>query len=82
MMSDYTTAAVVQVLLIGVLVATLLIGGILVVSLGMMSKRPEDRTGRRNPSDVGILQDVCWPEQPTEPQKLPAAEDETSDDAA
>ncbi len=81
-LSDYTAAVVVQILLIGVLVSVILIGGFLVVNLGMMSKRQEDRVGGRTPSDVNILQDVTWPEQATEPQKLPAAEDESSDEAA
>ena len=52
----YTAGAVGYVLIIVVLILTLMIGAFLVVNLGMMSKRPEDkRTGKPEPSDVGIL---------------------------
>jgi hypothetical protein len=81
-MGDYTAAAVLQVLIIGFLVSILLIGGFLILNLGLMSKRQEDRFGGRAPSDLNILTDACWPEVPTEPQILPAQEDENSDEAA
>jgi hypothetical protein len=82
MITGYTWAVVIQVLMIGVLISCLLIGGVVIVSLALMSKREEDRTGERNPSDIGILQDVCWPQNPTRPAKLPAAEADPSDEAA
>jgi hypothetical protein len=81
MMSDYTAAVVVQVLLIGVLISCLLIGGILVLSLGLMSKRQEDRVGGRTPSDVGILQETNWPERHIERRALPAEEEEEQEAA-
>lgn len=71
-MTQYTAGAVIYVLVIGFLVAGLLIGGLLVLNLGMMSKREEDRTGGRNPSDVGILQSTNWPEKAEDTAVLPA----------
>jgi hypothetical protein len=65
---------VLYVIAVGFLVAVLLIGGILVVNLGLMSKRAEDRTGTRTPSDVGILKDTLWPHE-TEPTAILPAED-------
>ncbi|MCM2277748.1 MAG: hypothetical protein NDJ89_06700 [Oligoflexia bacterium] len=75
-LSDYTAAVVGYVLLIGFLVSVLLIGGLLVLNLGMMSKRREDRVGRRTPSDIGILKGNVWPEEISEERSLPAEEDE------
>lgn len=73
--TDFTAAAVGYVLLIGFLVSILLIGGILVLNLGLLSKRAEDHTGRRTPSDVGILKGTLWPEQYKQ-TILPAEEEE------
>jgi hypothetical protein len=73
--TDYTSAVVIYVIAIGFLVALLLIGGLLVVNLGLMSKRAADRTGHRTPSDVGILKDTLWPNE-TEPEVELPAEDE------
>jgi hypothetical protein len=81
-MSDYTAAAVIQVMIIGFLVSVLLIGGILIVNLGLMSKRPEDRVGGRTPSDVGFLQGSNWPTHEKDRRRLPADEDETPDRAS
>ncbi|MCM2322952.1 MAG: hypothetical protein NDJ90_06785 [Oligoflexia bacterium] len=76
-LSDYTAAVVGYVLLVGFLVSLLLIGGILIVNLGLMSKRPEDRRGGRTPSDVGLLRGNTWvQEEPDRTAKLPAEEDE------
>lgn len=72
--TDYTASVTIYVIAIGVLVAFLLIGGLLVVNLGLMSKREEDRTGSRTPSDVGILKDTLWPAE-TEPTAILPAED-------
>lgn len=72
--TDYTGAVVIYVIAIGILVAFVLIGGLLVVNLGLMSKRAEDRTGSRTPSDVGILKDTLWPHE-ADPQVILPAED-------
>lgn len=68
-------AAVANVLLVGVLVATLLIVGFLIVNLGMLSKRREDRIGRRDPSDVPVLKSQVWPEEDDRSPTLPAVDD-------
>ncbi len=72
--SDYTVSVVVYVLLVGVLVTVLLLGGFLILNLGLLSKRQQDRTGSRNPSDVGVLKDTIWPEEPSLIRTLPAEE--------
>lgn len=73
--SDYDAQVAFYVMLAGVLVAVLLIGGILVVNFSMMSKRPQDKTGRRDPSDVALLRSVAWPQEPYEAWALPAEEE-------
>jgi hypothetical protein len=73
--TDYTGAVVIYVIAIGVLVAALLIGAMLIVNLGMMSKRAEDHIGTRTPGDVGILKDTLWPQEGESSTILPA-EDE------
>jgi hypothetical protein len=77
--TSYTGAVVAYVLLIGFLVAALLIGGLLVLNLGLMSKREEDRIGRRTPSDVGILRHGVWPEERVGHRSLPAQEDDAEE---
>jgi hypothetical protein len=74
--SDYTASVVAYVLLVGVLVTILLGAGMLYVNLGLMSKRPEDRIGRRDPSDVGILKHTMWPQENDDRRYLPAEEGE------
>lgn len=74
--TDYTARVVSYVFLTGFLVSILLIGGILLLSLGLMSKRPEDQVGDRNPSDSGILKNTSWPPAPYEKRTLPAEEEE------
>lgn len=54
----------------------LIAGGILILNLGLLSKRKEDRTGGRTPSDVAILKENVWPEAPYEEKSFPALEDE------
>jgi hypothetical protein len=71
-LSDYTARVAIYVLLVGVLVAVVLIGGFLIVNLGLMSKRPEDRVGGRTPSDLGLLKSQVWPEEPYQAKALPA----------
>jgi hypothetical protein len=79
--TDYTGAVVIYVIAIGFLVAVLLIGGLLVVNLGLMSKRAEDRTGNRTPSDVGILKDTLWPQEGEPRAVLPAEDGGQCDDS-
>lgn len=74
--TDYTAGAVIVILLVGFLVAILLIGGFLVLNLGMMSKRAEDRVGRHSPSEVGILKSTRFPDEPFEKRVLPAEDEE------
>ncbi len=73
--TTYTGGVVMYVLLTTFLVLTLLGGAFVVINVGMMSKREEDRTGGRTPSDVGILKHNVWPEAPYERHHLPAEED-------
>jgi hypothetical protein len=74
--TDYTAGVVVYVLLVGLLVTVLLIGGMLVLNLGLMSKRDTDRVGTRNPSDVEILKTTLWPLEHDETPHLPAEEED------
>jgi hypothetical protein len=76
MMSDYTVAAISYVLMAGFLVSVLLIGGLLVLNLGLLSKRDRDLIGGRNPSDVGILKNSNWPQVPEDQPILPAMEEQ------
>ena len=78
--NSYMGAVAGEVILIGFLVACLLIGGMLVLNLGFLSKRIEDRTGGRNPSDVGILKHTIWPEEQPSRAIFPAEEDEIEED--
>ena len=72
--TDYTASVLIYGLLVAFLVITLLAGGFLVLNLGLLSKRKEDRVGGRTPSDVGILKHSNWPEEPYDEVKLPAEE--------
>jgi hypothetical protein len=75
-MTQYTARAVGIVLIIGVLVTALLGGAFLILNLGLLSKRREDRIGERTPSDLGILKSQFWPQEPDDHRVLPAMEDE------
>ncbi|MGZ6369640.1 MAG: hypothetical protein ACXWPM_02785 [Bdellovibrionota bacterium] len=75
LLTPYAARAVVFTLIVGVLVVLLLGLGMLVISYGLMSKRPEDRIGERNPSDSAFLRNEIWPEQPYEEHTLPAEEE-------
>lgn len=77
--TDYTARVTVYVFLVGLLVTTVLLGGFLILNLGLLSKRPEDRVGERDPSDLGLLKTQTWPEAPYQRKKLPA-EDEGYED--
>lgn len=78
-LTDYTVRAIAYVLVIAVLLAILFVGAFLVLNLGLLSKRKEDRVGGRTPSDVGILKGTVWPESPDESPQLPAEEEEEQD---
>ena len=78
--NDYTAAVVVQVLLVTVLVIALLGGAFLVINLGLLSKRSEDKIGGRDPSDVGVLKTGTWPQEPEERAVFPALESQHNDD--
>jgi hypothetical protein len=82
--TSYTAAVTLIVLLVGFLVSVLLIGGFLIVNLGLLSKRDEDRAGGRTPSDVGILKHEIWPDEQVDRSVLPAeeAEEDFPDKAA
>jgi hypothetical protein len=83
--TDFTMGAMVYVLLAGALVVILLGGGMLVLNLGLLSKREEDKTGVRNPSDVGVLKNQVWPPEADHSPRLPAqaeAEDAAIDKKA
>ena len=77
-MTDYTAGVAVYLLLVGILITLLLVGGFLILSLGLMTKRKEDRIGGRNPSDVGLLKHSMWPEEPYADNALPAEEEDFS----
>ncbi len=78
--SDYTASVLIYGLLVALLVITLLAGGFLVLNLGLLSKRGEDRIGGRNPSDVGVLKNTIWPQEPFDEVVLPA--EETAEEVA
>lgn len=73
--TDYTAGVAIYLFVIGVLVSVLLISGFLMVNIGLLSKRPEDRLGGRNPSDLGILKTNIWPEAPFDRAEFPAEEE-------
>jgi hypothetical protein len=74
--TTYTAGVLVYGILVGFLVSVLLIGAFLILNLGLLSKRREDRIGNRTPSDVGLLKYEIWPDTPYESRTLPAEEDE------
>jgi hypothetical protein len=48
----------------------------LVINFGLLSKREQDRTGHRDPSDVALLNKTLWPEdRPVSRAILPAEEE-------
>lgn len=73
---DYTAAVVMYVILSFVLVITLLFGAFLLLNLGLLSKRPEDKIGTRTPGEPGFLKNTIWPAVPYEVAQLPAEEEE------
>lgn len=78
--SDFDARVTIFTLLAGVLVTVLIGGGILILNLGLLSKRSQDRVGGRVPSDVGILKSNIWPEAPEEREILPARDESPRED--
>lgn len=79
--TDYVASVIIYTFLAAVLVTLLLLSAFLILNLGLMSKRPEDRTGGRSPSDPAFLKSNLWPEEAYEKNILPAEEsDEEPDD--
>jgi len=74
--TTYTAGVLIYGLATGVLVSILLIGAFLILNLGLLSKREEDRIGKRTPSEVGILKNNIWPEEPYVKTVLPAEEED------
>jgi hypothetical protein len=74
--TSYDAGLVAYAFIAAVLVFGLLGGAFLIINLGLLSKRPEDRTGKRTPSDLGILKHRVWPEVPYERAALPAEEED------
>jgi hypothetical protein len=72
-MTDYTVRVMIYMLIIGILLSFLLGGAFAVINLGLLSKREEDRTGKRDPSDFGVLKRVA------ERELLPAEEGDMVD---
>jgi hypothetical protein len=70
--TDYTAGVLIFGLITAFLVSVLLIGGFLILNLGLMSKRAEDRVGSRDPSDVDILSNISWPQVAYIKKVLPA----------
>ena len=76
-LGEFAFAAILQVLLVGVLAVTLVGGGILVINLTMMSRRPQDWTGsHREPSNLGFFKHETWPHEAYDENILPAKTDE------
>jgi hypothetical protein len=73
---NYTGYVLAYALWIGFLVITLIGGGLLILNVGMLSRRREDRLGGRTPGDLGLLKENVWPEAPYYDRALPAEEDE------
>lgn len=76
--NNYTAGVVAIVFVIAFLVAALLGGGILVVNLGLMSKRDEDRAYQRNrePGDPAILKASVYPEEHDSKNVFPAVDED------
>ena len=75
-LNNYTISVMGYMILIGFLVTVLLGGAFVVLNVGLLSKREEDKTGMRDPSDVGVLKAQLWPEEDSRRPILPAEEDE------
>jgi hypothetical protein len=74
--TTYDAGVAIYMLLIAGLVTVLLIGGFLILNYGMMSKRPNDRYGKRTPSEPAFFKNQMWPPEPYEQNQLPAEEDD------
>jgi hypothetical protein len=72
--SDYTASAVIYVLLVAFLVVALLGGAMLVINLGLMSKRRSDEVGGRDATEPAFLKRVLHPDESEVNSVLPADE--------
>ncbi len=79
---SYTSAVLSTGIVVSVLFVLLIIGGMLFVNWAFLSKRKQDRTGGRNPSDVAILKENIWPEAPYEEKEFPAMVDDEEQSAS
>jgi hypothetical protein len=73
--TPYTASVMGYMIWIGVLVSVLLIGGFLFINIGLLSKRGENETRHREPSDVDLLTHRLWPNENRVHPVLPAEED-------
>jgi hypothetical protein len=73
--TPYTAGVMGYMILIGILVSVLLIGGFLFINIGLLSKRGENETRHREPSDVDLLTHRLWPNENRVHPVLPAEED-------
>jgi hypothetical protein len=80
-MSNYTAKALGWGLGVGALVALLLAGAFLVVNVGLISKREEDRTGTRDPSDVAV-RNLAFPGEHAPRRVFPALDSERDEEDA
>ncbi len=76
----YTSSVLSTGIVVAVLFVLLILGGLLFVNWAFLSKRRQDRTGGRNPSDVGILKENIWPEAPYEEKEFPAMDGESEEE--
>ena len=74
--TNFTAGVLAYGILVAVLVSVLLIGAFLILNLGLLSKREQDKIGKRTPSEVGILKNNIWPPEPYLNRVLPAEEDD------
>ncbi len=76
----YTSSVLSTGIVVAVLFVLLILGGLLFVNWAFLSKRRQDRTGGRNPSDVAILKENIWPEAPYEEKEFPAMDGESEEE--
>lgn len=72
--TNYDAKIVIYTFLAAFLVFTLLGGAFVIINLGLLSKRPEDKVGHRSSGDLGFFKNEIWPPEPYERVVLPAEE--------
>ncbi len=72
--NDFVASVVGQVIIDFSLILLLFGLAFVVLNLGLLSKREEDRVGGRSPSDLNVLKSVVWPEEPEDHAVFPAEE--------